>query len=330
MMLNKTARCVEEILKQMDYHRRALADLAFDLNSFTLVSRLPDELLCQIFEHYRDDIWEERSFDFSRITCVCRYWRNLAVNYGPLWSHVRVSDSNFGKDYPIAKTQLTASGGAPLTIEANFDYTDLTDDSEHMPFLYDIFNEFSRIQHLKLTLSTLTPPISHLLSAQQSKNNVLSSLDISVHSQTPSGPKLFRIPPSWSSPSLTKIKICGFTLQQIQALLLPTVEWFDFTYHYDSSESSPSITHKLHDLLASLKNMRVLVHLDISTKTTENVVDTSSQSITLPFLKVLSIHESTENVIHILTALVLPAPLKMLRLEIREGEFTNFSSPIST
>ncbi|KAL4246093.1 hypothetical protein ABKN59_003292 [Abortiporus biennis] len=311
MMSSRTFATRDEILEQMDYHRRALIDLAYNLNSFCSVSRLPDELLCRIFEDYRDATSKIKPFGFVRISHVCRYWRNLAIRYTPLWSCIKIS--KWTRSYLKVEEQLKRSGTSPLSVEV--DMTDVSD--KRISCLRTIFNEFERIQHFDFTFDDLAP-VNDLLFAQQAKPSILTSIRLSRHSRDHSDDTDVSRFPSWSISYLTKLTTEQFTLRELPYFCRPTVRWFDYTFC--DIPSHPIVDPNLHDLFATLKKMPTLEYVSIYTQMPEDAltISTPPKSLSLPSLKVLSISESTWNIIHILD--VLTVQLQVLKIHITESK----------
>src|SRR5579859_5592124 len=52
------------------------------------ISTLPSEILAQIFLELVLEDWRACTIVWVRVTLVCRFWRDLALNFPTLWSYV--------------------------------------------------------------------------------------------------------------------------------------------------------------------------------------------------------------------------------------------------
>ncbi|KAJ6468083.1 hypothetical protein C8R47DRAFT_915527, partial [Mycena vitilis] len=57
-------------------------------NSLAPISKLPNELLCQIFSVYATEFKELSSLKWTRLMIVCRRWHDLSIKHQYLWSFV--------------------------------------------------------------------------------------------------------------------------------------------------------------------------------------------------------------------------------------------------
>lgn len=78
-------------------------------NELAPVSKLPDEILLQIFVVLRDST-DLRPANWLRVMHVCQYWRHIAVGSPPLWT--RLHDPPPG----LTRLQLECSQNAPLDV----------------------------------------------------------------------------------------------------------------------------------------------------------------------------------------------------------------------
>ena len=76
-------------------------------NAFAPISRLPSEILAEVFSFLSSSTWDKET-GYLKWTCVvrvCHRWREIALNYPLLWSHI-----NFTKLTPVAMVENTLPG----------------------------------------------------------------------------------------------------------------------------------------------------------------------------------------------------------------------------
>ncbi|KAI0718114.1 hypothetical protein C8Q72DRAFT_153835 [Fomitopsis betulina] len=109
----------EALEQQKAYHSECIRIINTQLNALAPVSKLPPELLSNIFL----DVAVRGSADPPRgqsrmvgrwihVTHVCRSWRETALQCAPLWSHLHSSDSP-----KCIEEFLARSRDAPLSIQ---------------------------------------------------------------------------------------------------------------------------------------------------------------------------------------------------------------------
>ncbi|KAJ7657346.1 hypothetical protein DFH06DRAFT_461181 [Mycena polygramma] len=104
---------MEAINRQIEWHTLQISLLKIKRNSLAPISKLPNELLCQIFSVYATDFKELSSLKWTRLMLVCRRWHDLAITHQYLWSFIEMYST---RDCHGLETQLQRSGAAPLTI----------------------------------------------------------------------------------------------------------------------------------------------------------------------------------------------------------------------
>ncbi|KAI0790709.1 hypothetical protein C8Q75DRAFT_100326 [Abortiporus biennis] len=310
----------EWILQKIQCYQRALQDLTFQLNSFSTIARLPDELLCKIFTFYAADHGIKAAsirqahyqpmpsndilvYSFIRVTHVCRYWRDVAMKFTPLWTRISVGivgERGIRHDAWMAEL-LRRSGTAPLTVK--FSVT-----SKRSKMVDNILkSEYHRIQDLSIHLIAPIPNASTIFQGV----SLLDTLDIEISHFTR---KLFplnvhHLPlPSGSFPQLKTLKTKGMTLKEADYFLQPTLCSFTYLHrpdHYDQGHFHVDFRiAKLRQYLEALRKIPIVEYLCIDT----NMLSTSTESqanrrVSLPSLKVLSITENIQTAVCLLNAL---------------------------
>lgn len=87
-------------------------------NALAPISRLPPEILAEIFCFFTSSTWNKEygHLAWIRVTHVCHQWRETALSHPRLWSHI-----NFTKLMPTAMAEVLARAKmAPLHLEADF------------------------------------------------------------------------------------------------------------------------------------------------------------------------------------------------------------------
>ncbi|TEB23193.1 hypothetical protein FA13DRAFT_1640179, partial [Coprinellus micaceus] len=57
-------------------------------NTLRPINRLPPEIFSTIFQLVKDDITEAERVSWIKVTHVCRYWREIALDHASLWSNI--------------------------------------------------------------------------------------------------------------------------------------------------------------------------------------------------------------------------------------------------
>lgn len=94
-----------EILK----HQHAIADIRIELNKLAPISRLPPEILLEVFIIYADicrlpvrNLARKDKIPrnaWLRVTHICHAWRTLAISYPRLWTHIDILRSDAVKEW---------------------------------------------------------------------------------------------------------------------------------------------------------------------------------------------------------------------------------------
>ncbi|EKM50729.1 uncharacterized protein PHACADRAFT_264183 [Phanerochaete carnosa HHB-10118-sp] len=145
--------------------QEALTSLKRVLNTDTLINRLHDELLLEIFRCYIACLKKERheslsfaeairlgehgNFKWIRLTHVCYHWRHLALSYPTFWAEIQMAR------FSSASAFLSRSQQAPLSIHCRLLYTDAVQRTKKYQLFQKILAESSRIRRLTLSYSNI-------------------------------------------------------------------------------------------------------------------------------------------------------------------------------
>ncbi|KAH9936681.1 uncharacterized protein B0H18DRAFT_329334 [Fomitopsis serialis] len=93
----------QSIYDGIAYHDRCISDLRARLNTLVPISRLPVEVLSEIFLHTaavrlyvpgRDH--DLHPYHWLQVTRMCRHWRAVALSCTALWSRLTITDQSEG------------------------------------------------------------------------------------------------------------------------------------------------------------------------------------------------------------------------------------------
>lgn len=129
-------------------HATAIRDLKSSLNTLPPISKLPPEVLREIFfQHKALYVFPEKgATTWQSVSHVCRYWRLLALQCSSLWTSIRLSD----KDKCIDEF-LVRSNQLPLSVQWAV-YPSKSGATERV-----LATEMTRIEDLHLTLYYVYP-----------------------------------------------------------------------------------------------------------------------------------------------------------------------------
>ncbi|KAI0790707.1 hypothetical protein C8Q75DRAFT_100237 [Abortiporus biennis] len=319
----------EEVVRKMQCYQRALRKLSSQFNKFLPIFRLPDEVLCKIFAFYRFSKSSPSSVDptyfpygFIRITHVCQYWRNVAMNFSPLCDCFELGMfgiNNANAEWAVE--QLRRSNNLPLTINAHID-------EDASTILSTILKQYwHRIQTLHLRFLSVPTPneVDSALqgfSEESETISILHTLSIRVEDlyrdRLHSGSPLFRLP-SRSLSQIRELTMINLVPREIAYFLSSAIRTFE--YHYASNLIGVTVDGIL-DLLDNIPNVEhVVLDTSISVVSTE-----PTKLVTLPFLTALSV---TEDDIDIVLYLLRSLDIRLRHLKVSVAEWNmdpNFHS----
>lgn len=239
-----------------------LLKLRIHRNSITPpISRVPDDILAEIFRIFTHDLWTSHSRrDPLYISHVCSHWRTLAHSLPFLWNVIHTGH------YPEYTARLIdLSKGLPLSVVSDKDY--YQQDDVNTNFFHLLSDVADQIQHLKLYVRR-----SLMLAFQESpfwqgepdfepdSALVLETIDLVYTTQSFEG---YTEPPdhfwflhsSTSLPRLSTLRLEHFPPSITPPLLRPTLT---------ELEVNPSQPQSIRDWLRLLKALPLLKNLSIS------------------------------------------------------------------
>ena len=108
---------ISTVDKGIDTARQFVRSLLTCRNTLVPISRLPPEILAQVFHHivFEDSPYSRaRALGWIKVTHVCQHWRQVALNNSSLWARISGMGCNSTK---WISEMLTRAGNAPLDIE---------------------------------------------------------------------------------------------------------------------------------------------------------------------------------------------------------------------
>lgn len=196
----------EDLWREIVVQAKAIRQLKSKWNSLATTSRLPDELLAEVFVQlnlsYRTDQLQWRSVDryqWIAVCQVCSHWRSVALSTPRLWRDITVTRS---MDW--MREVLARSCRAPLHVQVGV--TDATVEPTRL-----ILRELARIEELLIGVSAET---FHILRALDAPAPLLRSLNIeALYQRSPR--------PAPQLPSLEVLARSVAKLEQLDLLHCP-------------------------------------------------------------------------------------------------------------
>ncbi|KAH7912426.1 hypothetical protein BJ138DRAFT_1112379 [Hygrophoropsis aurantiaca] len=245
------ARAQEQIDKKIASLSKQIVELRSQRNVFTCVSSLPAELLAKIFMDYAHQAYKGRRGTYSydceslmwiRVTHVCRHWRQVALAFPALWTHL-VLESPFWTEQMLSRSKM-----APLVIDVDLSYPAL----QLVGTVGKALKHISRIRELRLvairsatgeTMASLTTPAPLLesLTLSATLGRVASYTTTCIPANLFSG----------QTPNLRRVTLNECETPWPSSLLTNLT-------HFDIRHLSPPFRPSLPQLVASLKRTPVL------------------------------------------------------------------------
>jgi F-box-like len=193
-------RAIDNEINSMQESILALiAALRSRRNALAPVSRLPPEVLAAVFSILSLSTWDKETgyLEWTCVVRVCHRWRETALNYPPLWSHI-----NFTKLTPVAMVEiLSRAKMAPLHLEANVTRWNVV---QFHAVGMQLKTHISHTRHL-----SISGPLQSALRRLISSAPILESLSLSNRSH-PSASLQVIIPVNLlncTTPSLTSLEL---------------------------------------------------------------------------------------------------------------------------
>jgi len=264
------------------------------------ISRLPPEILAAIFALLSPSAWNKEADHSARICIahVCRWWRETALNYPPLWSHI-----NFTKLTPVGMAEILARAKmTPLHLEVHATYFSK---QKVDAFGTQLGAHISHTRHLSINGRSMSA-FTRLVSSAP----ILEFLSLS---QNEFGDSLFSfgrpvIPVNlfnYTAPSLTNLELKNCDISW-KSPLLKGLRTLKIVGH--PRKARP----ELEDWLDALNEMPQLEILDLQCATpltllAAPLLSEPSHAVTLPSLTRLRISASADDCVLALAHLALPA-----------------------
>jgi hypothetical protein len=240
---------------QLDQLRAGLQDVLYNLNwlknATTPIARLPNELLCRVFDFAIVNGPASRQCVLLHITRICHRWRSTAIQNATFWANIFIKTEN-PSSVDQALAFLTRSQGASLELrlENPILYP------RAYPYLVQLMGQLSqnatRIKRCSISCDQALP----LLKMMQFPTPNLEVLELKPHSKsTPSIalPSLF----GDHFPRLKALELIGYIawpssrFKNLTELSLCSVPWNpqDITHLLDLLQDSPGLVAlKLEDV----------------------------------------------------------------------------------
>ncbi|KAI0783754.1 hypothetical protein C8Q75DRAFT_781881 [Abortiporus biennis] len=267
----------EAVVREIASHRTAILRLSTHLNSFATPARLPDELLCEIFRYYAVAKTEQphaSPYAFIQITHVCRYWRNVALNFHPFWSQIQIMDD--AKYTPCIEEMLIRSKKAPLMVTANIH---VSTKSVSLKVFKFVAAQIHRVQSLDLTIPSVNFSGIAKLFGKKNATETLKSLRLVHYRNSRSGTKATSLEfPPCLLPRLEKLDTTDFSLDTIAPFAKTTVR--SFIFKDSRTWGSQNHATSVDDLLRVIQKMPLLTTLSILAS--ENLVSQKPKSRSQP------------------------------------------------
>ena len=288
-------------LEQSESIQESIRVLKTRRNALAPISRLPPETLATVFSFLRP-FANEYPFIFS---LVCRQWRETALNYPRIWSHISL--------YLVAKLSpaaiaeiLVRAKTVPLHLDLYF--TKIRASPEHnVAIVRQIDAHISHTRHLRLC--GYLPPLESLVSSAP----ILESLSLfnTVLPQVAIPPNLFNC----TTPGLTSLEFerCDISWE---SPLLKGLR--DLEIRWPSQEARPQLEAWL-DALDEMPQLELLVLEHATPSATAAPMSEPLRTVTLPSLTNFLIFASAKDCALALAHLVMPACASLqVHVECRE------------
>ena len=220
-------------------------------NELGYISKLPEELLYQIFWQYRELCRKKGSMEWARVARVCHTWRDVAIKSTNLWNEVPIHNLKRVQEL------LSRSGQAPLVISSSKNSRG-QDHKDHSIAFELVCEELYRVRELELTVPAILFPL--LLEARKkSSARELTYIDLTIDGSVReiSADNLLG---STGAPNLRSFKFAshgGVSWKSLATSLPNTLQELSITH-------TNRVPRRITELLVVLKSFPTLVslHLD--------------------------------------------------------------------
>ncbi|CAL1713947.1 unnamed protein product [Somion occarium] len=256
------AKARRELEDGIAKHNRTIIDMKVHLNQLTPISRLPPELLSEIFWFHMVSICHSPNHYLTcqdawiKVTHVCHYWREVALHSPRLWTRISVSGLDSGR----AGELISRSKNASLTVRA------VAYNPGNVSALKHVFSHLERIESLD------------------------SSLPSDLYKQ------LFEVPPL-SAPRLKKVLF--FNMSSLDEEFLPSLKNCHFPSIREAVEAGipDAMATDVTETARALASMPLLEYLELvgvirGLNGTFSALPPPSQNVILPRLKTVRLCSS--------------------------------------
>lgn len=291
---------------ELHLHTETMLDLSASMavlktrrNMLAQISCLPSEVLAQIFNAYAISEHDPHLHGrWVRVTHVCSHWRQVALAYPSLWSHIATSRPYEAREF------LLRSKAAPLKVAV--DFADLFVD-KHAPdtesLTHLVLEELPRIRELEIRVT---------VSTFQRLDGYLTLLNISAPRLEKLG---FHCSPRYSGNLLPTSLLLGcYPALRSLSLSRHWTSWDSPIFHGLSelhlSHIPPMFRPCVSELLSILRSCPALEDLHLEAAGPENdrsASAPSASSVNLPFLRQLNLAMDASSCADLLHRLILPA-----------------------
>lgn len=183
---------------------RCICSLKSRKNSLCRISRLPPEVLSEVFLVLAEQLQARDRFkvDFKWITVaqVCRLWRDIALQHGRLWGKIDVTRPD------RTRALVDRSKGTPLAVRGSF-----TDSPAELPVAFADPSRRYRELHLRAKDGQLGLNVLQILNSPIHAPS-LESLTLEVSDEHPE----YTLPPTvfdYKAPALTRLQLQNVRLE---------------------------------------------------------------------------------------------------------------------
>ncbi|KAJ8515932.1 hypothetical protein ONZ45_g6703 [Pleurotus djamor] len=261
----------KEILELQARAEASIRRLKTKRNTYSLISQLPDEILCEVFVQAREAFYASewpiagvlpRGMNWLNVTSVCTHWHRVS-DAPRFWSCLRIVWPNPSKIVASCDQHLRRSESAPLDVI-------LWVDNEHLPRISQrLESHWHRVR--KLSVSSATPLQSFVDSLKVVHASHLEYLSFITHSFN------FVLPADIFHGDLTSLRTLKLFKGTVSSGLPPTPQLTHLIVHpYITSPLPLSV------FLSMLQNAPALQLVEVSElRMDENV----PWHVSLPLLK---------------------------------------------
>ncbi|TCD65759.1 hypothetical protein EIP91_002243 [Steccherinum ochraceum] len=269
------------------------------LNTQVAIARLPPEILAQVFLHCIVPVAIggyacPPSHKWLKVSHVCHFWREVALGTPGLWTHIHVR--GLATTLECANAFLDRSRQSMLTLRVDFVAWKLS------PVIHALIRSMVRADNLHLYLPITTmKEIGRLLPHFAPH---LRSLYLGIDCDLYRGDESYdtsQFLRACSAPALQELKISNVHFEGLKGTLPFTLK------HLSIYNPGRGPSESLSVLLGILQGLCSLESLAISSDMYSALPSIPSSSIHMPHLKFLRVDTSTEECVHLLALLVIPA-----------------------